>query len=110
MLRKYYITEIILIAFFGWISVMNAKAEEVTNNFVNIIETQKEELNRFSNRLNEFHEVIYNLKDDIEKWKGIDALEFNKVFGQMRQQYGPHHLFEWRGRIFTTDIFEERNQ
>jgi hypothetical protein len=27
----------------------------------------------------------------------------------MYDKYGMHHLFEWRGRVYTTDLKEARN-
>ena len=116
MLRKYYIKEIITIALFCWIVIaatqVNAMTTKVADKIEELEDTIEElegEITNLYSLIRELHEVIYNLKHDIEEFKGLDKLDFGKAFGQMRQEYGSHHLFEWRGRVFTTDIEEERN-
>ena len=58
----------------------------------------------------DMHEVVYNIKQKLEAYKGIDVLSFNDAFFKMRTEFGPHYLFDWRGKLYTTDIFEERSQ
>jgi hypothetical protein len=74
------------------------------------LQEMRDDITRLYSFIHELHEIVYNLKNNIEDFEGLDALSFNDAFGQMRQEYGAHHLFEWRGRLFTTDVEDERNQ
>lgn len=40
------------------------------------------------------------------KWTGFDSLTFDEAFGQMYTEYGPGHVFDWRGNIFLTKLEE----
>ena len=39
-------------------------------------------------------------------WTGFDSLSFDEAFGQMYTEYGPGHVFDWRGNIFLTKLAE----
>jgi len=70
----------------------------------------RDDITRLYAFIQELHELVYNLKHDIKEFKGLDKLDFGEAFNQMRHEYGEHHLFEWRGHLFTTDVKDERNQ
>ena len=39
-------------------------------------------------------------------WPGVDALSFKEAFSQMYTEYGPGHVFDWRGNVFLTKLAE----
>ena len=39
-------------------------------------------------------------------WTGFDSLSFDEAFAQMYTEYGPGHVFDWRGNVFLTKLEE----
>ena len=112
-MKRYYVKEIILVLMFVWMVTATTQMKKVSDIIVDKTEELQEirdDITRLYAFIHELHELIYNLKHDIKNFEGLDALDFGSAFGQMRQEYGAHHLFEWRGRLFTTDVEDERNQ
>ena len=114
MLKKYYVIEIVIVAIFFWAITLTTKINQVKDKVKTEIQ---EELDVISGNISnlyklhhQMHEVVYNIKQKLEAYKGIDVLSFNDAFFKMRTEFGPHYLFDWRGKLYTTDIFEERSQ
>ena len=111
MLKRYYVKEIIMIALFSWIVAATSQVNAATSDLTDKVEDLQTDINNLYALLNEMHEMVYNLKHKVEVTTSLtDELTFHEAFQVMRHKYGPHHLFEWRGRIFTTDTNEERKQ
>ena len=110
MVKRYYLKEIAILIMFCWIITATSKVNNLTDSASLRTDKLQEEVDVLFSLINELHEMVYNLKHNIEKFEGLDALDFPEAFKQMRQEYGEHHLFEWRGRVFTTDMENERNQ
>ena len=110
MVKKYYLKEIVILIMFCWVTIATSKVNNLTDSVNLRTDKLQEEIDVLFSLVHELHEIIYNLKHDIETFEGLDALDFPEAFKQMRNEYGEHHLFEWRGRVFTTDVEDERNQ
>jgi len=54
-------------------------------------------------------EVDMMVKIMQEEKEDFNNLDFSEAFKVMYDAYGLHHLFEWRGRVYTTDLKQPRN-
>ncbi len=57
-------------------------------------------------QLEENIEINKQIETINHKWTGFDALSFEEAFGQMYTEYGPGHVFDWRGNVFLTKLAE----
>ena len=114
MIKKYYLMEIILVAGIIWVTMLNAKIKNVTNEMTTIINARlancEDNIETLYSLFQNMNEKVHDIQNKAKEFKGIDALGFDEVFSRMRNEHGPHHLFEWRGDMFTTDIYEERGK
>ncbi len=39
-------------------------------------------------------------------WEGFDALSFSEAFNQMYTEHGSGHIFDWRGKVYLTNLKE----
>ena len=81
---------------------MNIKLSNVIAE-VEVLKTEVRELGFELSSVNFVVNQIQQEKDD------FNNLSFSEAFKVMYDEYGMHHLFEWRGRIYTTDLKQPRN-
>ena len=70
---------------------------------VKVLKTEVRELGFEISSVNFTLNKMQQEKDD------FNNLNFSEAFKVMYDKYGMHHLFEWRGRIYTTDLKQPRN-
>ena len=102
MVKKYYLKEMLMIGLLAWCITINIKL----NNVVGKVEVLKVELETFGFDLKGISLAVTKMQQDNEDFNNLD---FSEAFKVMYDMYGEHHLFVWRGRVYTTDLDELRN-
>ena len=102
MAKKYYLKEIVMLGLVAWVIAINIKLDNVTSK-VEILKVQIDALGFDLKSINLVVETMQEEKDD------FNNLDFSEAFKVMYDKHGQHHLFEWRGRVYTTDLNEPRN-
>ena len=101
-MKRYYAIEIVTVALVMWCITLNIKLSNTISE-VEILQAEVRaigfDLTAVDFRLNKMQQE----KDD------FNNLNFSEAFKVMYDIYGTHHLFEWRGRVYTTDLKELRN-
>lgn len=79
------------------------RLNETVNHLMNRVIGAEELLNDFKDRKNLLdYSQIYQEQRDY-----LDTTEFGLKFNEMRDLYGPGHVFNWQDRQFTTYYAEE---
>ena len=102
MVRKYYVKEVIMMSLMMWCISLNIKL----NNVVSEVEILNVEVRSMGFDLSEVDNKLTKMQKDKEDFNNLD---FSEAFKVMYDIYGMHHLFEWRGRVYTTDLKQPRN-
>ena len=101
-MKEYKIREIMIIVLLIWCWTLNSKTNSAYEK-IEILSNQIEEL-EFDLEVQEVElKRMQRERDD------FNNLAFSEAFKVMYDTYGVHHLFEWRGRVYTTDLKELRN-
>ena len=85
-----------------WCISLNIKL----NNVISEVEILQVEVRSMGFDLSEVDNKLTKIQKDKEDFNNLD---FSEAFKVMYDIYGMHHLFEWRGRVYTTDLKEPRN-
>jgi hypothetical protein len=101
-MRKYYIIELTMVALVVWCISLNIKL----NNTVTEVAILRDEVRIMGFDISEVDFRLTKMQKDKEDFNNLD---FSEAFKVMYDKYGMHHLFEWRGRVYTTDLKEARN-
>lgn len=102
MVKKYYLKEMLMIGLLAWCISINIKL----NNVVSKVEVLTVELDTFGFDLKSVNLAVDTIQDREADFNGLD---FSEAFKVVYDKYGQHHLFKWRGRVYTTDLDELRN-
>ena len=92
----------IIIALIAWCISLNIKLSNVVSK-VEILQTEVRSIGFDLSTVDYKVERMQQEKDD------FNNLDFSEAFKVMYDMYGMHHLFEWRGRVYTTDLKQPRN-
>ena len=101
-MKKYYLMELFMITMIIWCISMNIKL----SNVIAEVEVLKTEVRELGFELSSVNFVVNKMQQEEEDFNNLD---FSEAFKVMYDMYGMHHLFEWRGRVYTTDLKELRN-
>ena len=102
MVRKYYLTEIVMLAVLAWIMTVNIKI----NNVMGEVDVIKVHIDSLGFDLKSVNLVVGSMQEEKDDFNNLD---FSEAFKVMYDKHGQHHLFEWRGRVYTTDLNQPRN-
>ena len=102
MVRKYYVKEVIMISLMIWCISLNIKL----NNVISEVEILQVEVRSMGFDLSEVDYKVDRMQQEKDDFNNLD---FSEAFKVMYDMYGMHHLFEWRGRVYTTDLMQPRN-
>ena len=61
--------------------------------------------NDCDNCYNKVQEIDLTINEE-RIWEGFDTLSFNEAFNQMYIEYGQGHAFDWRGKVYLTNLKE----
>ena len=91
-----------MISLMIWCISLNIKL----NNVISEVEILQVEVRSMGFDLSTVDYKVDRMQQEKDDFNNLD---FSEAFKVMYDMYGMHHLFEWRGRVYTTDLKQPRN-